>query len=117
VFQAGIPDWLKKNHFPEGSIHVPKPEDYRSDDGYAEAFKRGVLSDYGRKNWKFVAAYGDQCSDFNAYQDVGIDAEHVFALRRSGEAECEKNCKTGQYKACLASWTEHLGTIRQLARP
>jgi phosphatidate phosphatase PAH1 len=105
LLQAGIPDWLKKNHFPEGSIHVPQTALF-SDEAKV-AFKRGILDAYREKNWDFVAAYGDSSTDFAAYAAAGIPKERVFALRREGETWCE----CGVWEACLNGWTEHLDFI------
>jgi len=57
-----------------------------------------------------VAAYGDSTSDFDAYAEVGISEDRVFALRREGETSCEP----GKWKKCLGGWNEHIGFIKNL---
>ena len=106
-FQSGIPNWLKENQFPEGSIHVPEPDKDSSFDPVP--FKERILNIYKAKGWEFAAAYGDQSTDFKAYVDVGIPKAHVFALQRSGET-----CDDGVYAKCLRSWAEHMDEIKQL---
>jgi phosphatidate phosphatase PAH1 len=110
LFQSGIPNWLKENHFPEGSINVPQTDKDSSDHA---AFKKRVLRAYKTNGWTFVAAYGDSSTDFEAYAEVGIKKDHVFALQRAGETKCED----GIYAKCLGSWTEHMDKIAQLAQP
>ena len=60
LFQSGIPNWLKENHFPEGSINVPQTDKDSSDHA---AFKERVLNAYKKNGWTFVAAYGDSVTD------------------------------------------------------
>lgn len=103
-FQAGIPNWLKENHFPEGSIHLPETAQDSRDPA---AFKQRVLDIYKTNGWKFVAAYGDSSTDFDAYDRAGIPKAAVFALQRRGEDKCQD----GKWKACLKGWTEHLDFI------
>ncbi len=110
LLQSDIPNWLKKNHFPEGSIHVPQTAQDSSD---YRAFKKQILEQYKKNGWKFAAAYGDSSTDFAAYSEVGIDLSRVFALRRAGEASCEP----GSWSQCFDSWTEHMGSVEEVARP
>lgn len=105
LFQTGIPNWLKENRFPEGSIHVPETAEDGSD---PVAFKKRILEGYKTNGWTFVAAYGDSSRDFEAYAKIGIDKDHVFALQRAGEAKCQE----GAWKRCLRSWTEDMDAIR-----
>jgi phosphoglycolate phosphatase-like HAD superfamily hydrolase len=107
-FQAGIPNWLKENSFPEGSIHVPQTAEDSSDPA---VFKKRILSSYKAKGWKFVAAFGDSSTDFKAYADAGIT--HVFALQRVGESECQP----GKYEKCWSSWSGHDEDINLLTSP
>lgn len=107
LLQAGIPDWLKKNHFPEGSIHVPQTALF-SDEAKV-AFKRGILDAYRDKKWDFVAAYGDSDTDFEAYHLVLIPKARIFALQRAGETTCEGNFN--KWNKCLRSWTDHISEI------
>jgi hypothetical protein len=110
IFQSGIPNWLKENHFPEGSIHVPQTAMDRSDGG---AFKKRILEIYRENGWKFVAAYGDSSSDFEAYATVGIDKDRVFALQREGETSCHP----GIWAKCFISWTEQIDGIMHMVKP
>ncbi len=110
LFQSGIPSWLKENHFPEGSIIVPQTDEDSSDH---TAFKKRVLYAYKKNRWTFVAAYGDSSTDFDAYTEVGISEDRVFALRRKGETSCEP----GRWKQCLSGWTEHISFITNLVSP
>jgi hypothetical protein len=107
-FQAGIPNWLKENSFPEGSIHVPQTAEDSSDHA---AFKKRILSNYKTNGWKFVAAFGDSSTDFEAYADAGIT--HVFALQRTGES----NCQPGKYEKCWSTWSGHDVEIKLLTPP
>jgi hypothetical protein len=107
LLQSGIPDWLKKNNFPEGSIHVPQSANESSDHA---AFKKGILEQYRDKGWMFLAAYGDTSTDFEAYSYAGIDENHVFALQREGKSTCQP----GSWVECLQSWTEHKDKIKEI---
>ena len=107
-FQAGIPNWLKENRFPEGSIHVPQTAEDSSDHA---AFKKRILFSHKAKGWKFVAAFGDSSTDFEAYADAGIT--HVFALQRAGASECQP----GKYVECWSSWSGHDEDIMILMSP
>lgn len=106
LFQSGIPNWLKENHFPEGSIHVPQSDKDSSDHA---AFKERVLNAYIKNGWKIVAAYGDSDTDFDAYSRVGIIKERVFGLLRTGEKTCQGD--SGVWSKCLHSWAEHINDI------
>ena len=106
--QAGIPNWLKENRFPEGSIHVPQTAADSSDPA---GFKKRILSSYKAKGWKFVAAFGDSTTDFEAYADAGIT--HVIALKRVGASECQP----GKYEKCWSSWSGHDEDIILLTSP
>lgn len=110
LFQAGIPNWLKENSFPEGSVHVSQTANDSRDPAI---FKKRILDIYKTNGWKFVAAYGDSSTDFEAYANVGIQKEHVFALQREGETSCQ----LGVWAECLSSWTEHKKVIEQLVQP
>lgn len=106
--QAGIPEWLKENGFPEGSIHVTESLD---DMGDHAQFKKKVLREFVAHGWEIEFAYGDSSSDFEAYLDIGISREHVFALRREGDDQCQP----GVWKACLNGWTEHIEVMTKFA--
>jgi hypothetical protein len=110
LFQSGIPNWLKKSNFPEGSINVPQTDKDSSDHA---AFKKRVLYAYKTNRWTFIAAYGDSSTDFDAYAEVGIPEDRVFALRREGKSSCEP----GKWKTCLSGWTEHISFITNLVSP
>ncbi len=101
---AGIPAWLRKNGFPDGSVHVAQTRDERD---HPDAYKTRVLKAFIAQGWRLRYAYGDSSTDFAAYAASGIPKDHVFALRRRGKSECQP----GIAAACLAGWTEHLGFV------
>lgn len=104
--QAGIPAWLRRHGFPPGPVHVPQSEaDYQR----PEVFKAGVLERYQHAGWRFVAAYGDSSTDFDAYRAAGIAQERVHGLRREGAAACQP----GPIHECLDGWTGQLSRITQ----
>lgn len=104
ILQANIPNWLKENGFPEGSVHITETTEDKKDHA---RFKTRILQDYLAHGWKVRFAYGDSTTDFDAYAAVGIPKEHVFALRRAGESFCQP----GAWKTCLNGWTEHFDSI------
>jgi len=110
IFQANIPNWLKENHFPEGSIHVPQTATDSSDHA---AFKKRILDIYKANGWKLVAAYGDSSTDFQAYAEAGIKRNYVFALQRAGETSCQP----GIWAKCFSSWSEQMDFIENLTQP
>ena len=101
---AGIPSWLKKHNFPDGSVHVTQTDEDRS---HPYDFKTRTLKDFIDHGWDIKYAYGDSSTDFAAYAAVGIPKERVFALLRDGETLCE----SGDWKECLNGWTKHLEFI------
>lgn len=102
--QSGIPGWLRDNGFPEGPVHVPQG---RADSRDHAAFKTRILQQYRDKGWRFVAAYGDSSTDFQAYAASGIAPGRVYALKREGEDACQP----GAWHECLPSWTAHLAAL------
>ena len=112
LLQAGIPGWLKENHFPEGSIHVPQTAEDSNDHA---AFKKKILTGYKDNGWRFLAAYGDSSTDFEAYSEVGIKQDRIFALQRAGDTSCQSD--SNAWAKCLRSWGEHLGDIELLVQP
>lgn len=104
LLQSGIPGWLHDNGFPPGVIHVPQG---RADSRDHAAFKTRILQQYRDKGWRFVAAYGDSSTDFQAYAAAGIAPERVFALKRAGADACQP----GAWHECLPSWTTHLPAL------
>lgn len=106
LLQSGIPDWLHDNGFPAGVIHVPQNHADSSDHA---AFKTRILQQYRDKGWRFVAAYGDSSSDFQAYAAAGITPERVYALKRAGDTACQP----GAWHACLPSWTAPLPAAQE----
>lgn len=104
LLQAGIPDWLRAQGFPAGSVHVPQGH---ADSRDHAAFKTRILQQYRDKGWHFVAAYGDSSTDFQAYAAAGIPVARVYALRREGDAACQP----GAWQSCLDSWTAHLPSL------
>ena len=109
LLQAGIPDWLKKNGFPEGSIHVPQTALFGEE--ATIAFKKGILDAYREKKWDLVAAYGDSDTDFEAYRQAKIPKARIFALQRAGDKTCQGD--SSMWKKCLRSWTEHMNEISE----
>ena len=109
-FQFVIPGWLKESGFPEGSIQVPQTSADSSDHA---AFKERILKEYQENGWNIFAAYGDSSTDFAAYSAVGIDKDHVFALKRAGE----DSCQTGIWASCLDTWTGHIDRIAEMVNP
>lgn len=99
-----IPDWLKKNGFPAGSLHVRNG--YRNRENVA-AFKARILKEYSARGWNLVDGYGDSSTDFEAYADAGIPKDHVFALLRRGDNVCQ----SGEWQSCLKDWRDHLSYI------
>ncbi len=106
---ARLPDWLKKNNFPEGSIHVAQTRDERN---HPDVYKTGILQAFVANGWSVEYAYGDSSSDLTAYAASGIPREHVFALLRRGES----NCQPGIAAACLTGWMEHLNFVSASVR-
>jgi phosphatidate phosphatase PAH1 len=106
LFQSGLPDWLRQNGFPTGSLHVAQTDEDRD---HAENFKARILASYVQLGWNLAYAYGDSSTDFAAYAEVGIPRERVFALKRRGS----KDCLAGIYQTCLEGWTEHLPYIER----
>lgn len=102
--QAGVPDWLKENGFPDGNIQLSQTNEEHDN---PREFKARVLRRFIEHGWDVRYAYGDSSTDFAAYDDVKISKERVFALQRDGETKCED----GAWKACLKGWTEHLDFV------
>jgi len=107
MLQGGIRDWLSENGFPAGSLQLTEDREDRKDHA---AFKERVLKAYKAEGWRFVAAYGDSSTDFEAYADAGINPQHVFALKREGE----DSCQPGPWAGCYASWKEQMDIIAGL---
>lgn len=107
LLQAGIPKWLKENGFPEGSIHVPQTV---ADSIDHATFKKSILNTYKQNGWEIVAAFGDSSTDFDAYAEVGLKKDHVFALQREGRNDCQP----GFWVKCFSSWDEHTDEIIQI---
>lgn len=104
LLQSILPDWLKQNGFPAGSLHVAQTSDER---GSPDKFKAKMLVAYTAAGWRLAYAYGDSSTDFTAYAEAHIPKEHVFALRRRGDSKCQD----GVYQTCLVGWDEHLPYI------
>ncbi|MFN0139855.1 MAG: HAD family hydrolase [Pyrinomonadaceae bacterium] len=107
--QAGIPSWLKEHGFPEGSIHVAQTDE---EDDHPDEFKTRILKGFIDHGWDIRFGYGDSSTDFKAYAAVGIPKERVFALLRDGDTSCQ----SGEWKACLNGWTEHLEFVTKSVR-
>lgn len=99
LLQSGIPEWLKKNGFPNGSVFVPES---LKEANHPAQFKTGILQQLIAHGWRIVAAYGDSSTDFEAYAAVGIPKERIFALKREGDCVCQ----TGTWSKCLDGWNE-----------
>jgi acid phosphatase class B len=104
LFQAELPNWLKQNGFPPGTLHVAQTADERA---RPDQYKAGILARYVNAGWKLAYAYGDSTTDFEAYAKVGIPKERVYALKRRGESDCQQ----GAYALCLDGWAQHLPFI------
>ncbi|MGB7654091.1 MAG: hypothetical protein WBL74_01290 [Novosphingobium sp.] len=104
LFQSGLPDWLRKNGFPPGTLHVAQTFE---ESDHPDKFKASVLNAYTNAGWHLAYAYGDSHTDFAAYAEAKIQKEHVFALKRKGS----KACENGLYQACIGGWVEHLTYI------
>lgn len=109
LLQGGIRGWLKENGFPPGSLQLTENHEDRNDHA---AFKQRVLVAYKAAGWRFIAAYGDSSTDFEAYAGAGIDPLRVFALKREGK----DSCQPGVWAACYATWTEQMGLIADLVK-
>ena len=99
ILQSGLNDWLTKNGFPAGHLHMTQNREDRTD---TAAFKERVLQSYVKTGWSFAAAFGDSSSDFQAYVKSGIPMERIFALRRQGHAHCQP----GVWQGCYGGWDE-----------
>ena len=97
--QSGIPEWLKKNGFPNGYIFVP--ETIRESNDPTE-FKVKILKQIIAHGWHIIAAYGDSSTDFAAYSEVGIPKANVYAIKRKGADECQ----AGNWSKCMTGWKE-----------
>lgn len=107
LFQAGVPEWLEKNGFPAGELRLTESREEREDHA---GFKASVLDTYTADGCRFVAAYGDSTSDFEAYATAGISPERIFALKREGE----ESCQAGAWAGCYETWPEQMGIIRDI---
>jgi phosphatidate phosphatase PAH1 len=105
-FQADLPAWLRRNGFPDGTIHVAQTREERDNPAH---YKSGMLARYAQQGWHLAYAYGDSSTDFQAYAQAGIPREHVFALKRRGQDKCEN----GVYKQCLDGWGQNLQFVDQ----
>ena len=104
VFQATLPDWLRQNGFPAGTLHVAHTAEERASPA---DFKARVLGQYVQVGWLLEYAYGDSTTDFDAYARAGVPRHRVFALKRRNETQCQD----GVYELCLDGWTQHLPFI------
>ncbi|MCP5056875.1 MAG: hypothetical protein GY937_09145 [bacterium] len=59
---------------------------------------------------EFVLAYGDSPTDFDAYEEAGLDPMSVFALLRQSDSDCQP----GAWAECLPGWEDHLDFIDAL---
>ena len=107
-FQSGIPGWLAKHGFPDGSLQLSQTDE---DNRHPGDFKTRILKGFIDRGWNIQFAYGDSSTDFKAYAAVGIPKERIFALQRRGEDKCQGG--EDVWKACLKGWTEHLDFIKK----
>lgn len=89
------------------------------DPGQTELYKTSTLMELGSGQHRtFQFGYGDSGSDFASYRSASVPFEHVFALKRCPEGECESWCKRGDYPPnnCLSGYADrdHLDYIRDL---
>ena len=103
-FRGRIPGWLKRNGFPDSAIHVQETEE---DDRDHAKFKTRKLLEYQARGWTLEYAYGDSPTDFEAYGNVKILKERVFALQRASETSRQP----GAWEECLKGWTGHIESI------
>lgn len=104
LFQSGLPNWLRENGFPEGTLHVAQTCEERDN---PEIFKARILNQYVENGWQLEYAYGDSSTDFIAYAEAGIPKDRVFALKRKGSNDCQD----GIYQVCIDGWSEYLSYI------
>ncbi len=105
-YSNGIPEWLSKNGFPSGPVHVAQT---RADNRDPAPFKARQLAALIERGWDIVLAYGDSSTDFEAYAAAGIARDRVFALQRQGA----NTCQAGEWNRCLGGWTEHLDFLSE----
>lgn len=106
--QRPIPYWLTRYGFPKGDLQTAQTAADRKDPA---GFKARMMANYKMVGWKLAYAYGDSTTDFEAYAKVGIPKEHVFALLRENDRECQP----GVYAQCLHGYTEHLPFVQSLS--
>lgn len=104
---AGVPAWLERKGFPQGSVHVAQSAGERD---RPDLYKAAVLREFQARGWVVDYAFGDSSTDFAAYAAAGIPVERVFALRRRGHAACQP----GVVAACLGGWSGHLDDVATL---
>ena len=107
---SGIPEFLRKNGFPAGTVLVAQDHADMHD---PVGFKSRKLAEIKDQGWHVALAYGDSSTDFEAYSHEGVPKEDVYALRRDGKQECQP----GVFLKCLGGWTEHLGFLESLPPP
>ena len=104
--------YLAENGFPDCPLYesdllpLITPHDVMVD------YKVGVLQSLqATEDRTFFYGFGDSSSDFEAYADVGVPANNVFAMvPKPGETEC----KPGVYGACLEGYGEILPFVQDL---
>jgi phosphatidate phosphatase PAH1 len=106
-FQLSIPGWLAENGFPEGLIFTPQSMKEHQN---PVRFKTGVLQELTQFGWEFAFAYGDSSTDFKAYENAGVQASAVYAVKRQGNSSCEP----GAWVQCLEGWSAHLPYLSNL---
>jgi phosphatidate phosphatase PAH1 len=112
--QGSIPDFLKDNQFPRGSVQVPQSLE-ASLPSNACSFKLAALKAIVAKGWRVAKGYGDKETDFLAYRGIGLAQKHVFALKPEDDAPAG-GChgSSTQWAACLSNYTSHLATVEAM---
>ena len=104
AFQSNLPDWLARNGFPDGPLHVAQTANERANPA---DYKARVMGQYIHAGWRLAYAYGDSTTDLVAYSRAGLPRDRVFALKRKHADHCQE----GVYEMCLESWAQHMSFI------
>lgn len=105
LFRSSTETWLASNGFPDQPLHMA-PSLLVTDQSRVD-FKTTELQSIEATSNQVTYAYGDSSTDFTAYANVGVPAQHVFALERASATECQP----GTWAACLPDYVAHLPFI------
>jgi len=97
IMQGNIPHWMESNRMPDGILLLPDSLYWSL---HPAEFKTRVLKKMIDAGWVIVSAFGDSSTDFEAYANVGIPYNLVYALKRVGDKECQP----GAWLVCLDGW-------------